>query len=202
MINKKLTIIFVVMLLALFPLHFSSCNLLTDMSSFARCEFRLNSVENITLAGINVQNTRSLSDLNALNAASLMRAVSENRFPLDFTLNVDARNPNPTTATLNRLDWILLIDDIEMTEGSTQKTISIPPNGGMTTFPLGFSFDLKQVLSGKSADALVNFGLNLAGGGNQPTRFTLRAKPHIRVNNMQFVYPGYLNIRTDFVSGS
>ncbi len=200
--NKTLKNLLSITLLILIPMQFSSCKLLKEMSSFACCEFRLSSVDNIRLAGVNVQNIRNYNQLSASNVASLMRAVSENRFPLELTLNLDARNPNPSTATLNRLDWILLIDDIEMTEGSTQRTISIPPNGGTTTFPLGFSFDLKQVLSGRSADALINFGLNLAGAGNKPTRFTLRAKPHIIVNNIPFAYPGYLNIKTDFVSGS
>ncbi|MDD3877202.1 MAG: hypothetical protein PHT69_11310 [Bacteroidales bacterium] len=181
-------------------LSISSCLQLKELVNFSKCEFKLNTVENIKLAGVNVQNIQRVNQLGVMDAARMLTAATQNNFPLEFTLNVNVKNPNTTTASLNRLDWILLIDDAEMTNGSTQNRLSIAPNGGIGVLPLGFNINLKEALSGKSADALLNFGLNLAGAGNKPSRFTLRAKPYVSLGQVQIPYPDYINIKTEFVS--
>ncbi len=181
----------------------SSCDVLqqaTQISNLSKCEFRLESVQQLNLAGVNVQNIKNISDLNMMDAGRLAMAVSTQNFPLDFTLNIEAKNPNTASAGMTKIDWILLIDDIEMTQGILDKQVSIPANNGTAIIPMQMHIDLKKALSGKSADAIMNFGLNLAGAGNKPTRFTLRMKPTITVSGFPITYPGYLNIKTEYSS--
>jgi hypothetical protein len=170
----------------------------SQMNNLTKCDFRLESVQQLNLAGINVQNVKSISDLNMFDAAKIASAVGSQKFPLDFTLNIEAKNPNTTAAGMNHIDWILLIDDIEMTSGILDKQMTIPANNGTTIIPMQMHFDLQKALSGKSADAVINFGLNLAGTGNKPTRFTLKMKPTITVGGFPITYPGYLNIKTEY----
>lgn len=180
---------------------FSSCDVLnqvSQMSNLTKCDFRLESVQKLTLAGINVQNVKQISDLTMFDAAKLAGAVSSQQFPLDFTLNIEAKNPNTSAAGMTRIDWILLIDDVEMTRGVLDKQVTIPANNGTAFIPMQMHVDLKQALSGKSADAIINFGLNLAGTGSKPTRFTLQMKPTISVSGFPITYPGYLNVKTEF----
>jgi len=120
--------------------------------------------------------------------------------PLNFTLNVEVKNPNPGTAGLTKLDWILFIDDIQMVSGVNEQRVQIPGNGGTGTIPLTIGVNLKEVLKGKSGDAIANFGLNLAGAGNKPTRITLKAKPTIMVGSQYIAYPGYLTVQNEFTS--
>jgi hypothetical protein len=185
-------------------LAFNGCtvmNQVNQMVNLAKCEFRIGSVTNLTLAGVYVQNIHKISDLSVMDAQRLLRGVTGSNFPLAFTLNVDAKNPNTSTAGMNRLDWILFIDDIQMTSGSVPQTVSIPPNNGVATIPIQFNLNLKQLLTGKSADAIINFGLNLAGVGNKPTRFMIKLKPTIMIGGSQIVYPGYITVKTEYVSG-
>jgi LEA14-like dessication related protein len=182
---------------------FTSCdvvNQVSQMSNLAKCEFRLLSVDQLNLAGINVQNVNDVSDLTMFDAAKLANAVASQQFPLDFVLNIEAKNPNTSTAGMTRIDWILLIDDIEMTRGILDKQVTIPANNGTAVIPMQMHVDLKKALSGKSSDAVINFGLNLAGTGNKPTRFTLQMKPTITVGGFPITYPGYLNVKTEFSS--
>ena len=181
-------------------LALGACKQLKELANFAKCEFKIKSIENINLAGINVQQVKSISDIGVLDAAKLMAAVTQNNFPLQFTLNVDVKNPNPAQASLNKLDWILIIDDIELLQGTTQNRIQIAPNGGITNYPLAFNFNLKEVLKQKTGQSLINFGMNLAGVGNQPSRVTLKAKPYINIGNIQIPYPGYITIKNEFTS--
>jgi hypothetical protein len=154
----------------------SACDVLNQvqqMANLTKCEFRLKTVDQLRLAGVNIQQIRQLSDLSLMDAAKITTAaMSGGSLPLNFTLNVEAKNPNTAVAGLNRLDWTLLIDDIEMVSGVNENRVQIPANGSTSIIPLTISIDLKQALKGKSGDAIANFGLNLAGAGNQPTRIS------------------------------
>jgi hypothetical protein len=181
----------------------TSCDVLqqvNQVSNLAKCDFKLESVQNLNLAGINVQNIHSLSDLKMMDATRLATAMASQQFPLDFTLNIEAKNPNSAAAGMTKIDWILLIDDIEMTQGILDRQVTIPANNGVAIIPVQMHVDLKKALSGKSSDAIINFGLNLAGNGNKPTRFTLKMKPTINVNGFPITYPGYLSVNTEYAS--
>lgn len=179
----------------------SSCDVLNQVSQMAnlsKCDFRLESVQQLNLAGINVQNVKKVSDLTIYDGAKLASAIASQQFPLDFTLNIEAKNPNTAPAGMTRIDWILLIDDIEMTRGILDRQVTIPANNGMAIIPMQMHVDLQEALKGKSADAVINFGMNLAGTGNKPTRFTLQMKPTITIGGFPISYPGYLNVKTEF----
>ncbi|NUQ81993.1 MAG: hypothetical protein HUU10_10315 [Bacteroidetes bacterium] len=171
-----------------------------EAQNFAKCEFKLSSVQDIRVAGINFQKVDSKSDLSLSNLGKLGGILAGDRIPLTLTLNLDVKNPNATPAAMNQLEWILFIDEIEMLAGSLNENVSVPANNGVTTLPLRFELDVKKVLSGKSFDSALNFLFNLAGEGNQPTRFLLKAKPSIMVGSYNLKYPGYLDIRTEFTS--
>jgi hypothetical protein len=167
-------------------------------TNLVNCDFRVLSAENINLAGINIQNKTSIQNLNLSDAAKIMAAVKGNTLPLSLKLNFEAKNPNSSTAGLNKLEWILFIDDIQMTTGSLNKAFSIPPNNGTAIIPIQVVIDLKQVLKGKSLDAIVNFAFNLAGVGNKPTRIKAKLKPTIMIGNYPLTYPGYISVNTEF----
>jgi len=180
----------------------TSCSVLQQAGQIANivnCKFRLQSVQQLSLAGVNVQNIKKASDLTIIDGAKLAAAVATNQFPLTFTLNTEVSNPNTSAARMAKFDWILLIDDIEMTRGTVNNAYNIPANG-TTVIPMQMSIDLKKALSGKSADAIINFGLNLAGAGNEPTRFTLKVQPTITVGSYALTYPGYISVTSKYGS--
>lgn len=182
---------------------FSSCSILDqagEIKAFTRCEFRLVDVQDIILAGIDVQEIYSISDLSFTEASKLSMAAMQGELPLDFTLNLEVRNPNEQNASLSGLYWILLIDDIQITDGRVGEKVSVPPNGGVATMPVDIQVDLFEALSGESADAIINFGLNMAGNGGYPSRVKLKIKPTIHIAMTKMNYPGYFTIEEEFVS--
>ncbi len=179
-------------------LMIASCAQIKQLTNLLSCDFRVSNVENINMAGINVQKINSISDLSFSDGAGLLAAVAGGTLPLSMTVNVEAKNPNAQMAALNKLDWILLIDDIQMATGSTTKRVEVPPNNGTGIFPIEVTSDLAKVLSGQSAKSIVNFGLNLAGYGSRPTRITIKAKPTIMIGSTPIEYPGYINIKSEY----
>ena len=154
----------------------------------------------IAMVSVDFQEIESWESLSIFEVLKLTTALAGGSLPLDFQLNIQAKNPNSGMAAMNKLDWILFIDDIEMTRGVVEERFEIPPNGGISTLPLSLSIDLLDVLTGDTVEALANFAFNLAGAGNKPTRIMLHAKPTVYVGNQAIEYPGYLKIRTAFTS--
>ncbi|MEI6435882.1 MAG: LEA type 2 family protein [Bacteroidota bacterium] len=180
----------------------SSCDVAKQaqqVSNLSNCDFRIRSVENINLAGISFQNVTSISDLGIADAARIMAGFASPTFPLSLQLNLEGRNPNPKEAGLNRIEWILFVDEIQLTSGFIDKPFVIPANGS-AIIPVQVALDLKTVLSGKSAEALIKFCLNLAGVGKEPTRFKIKLKPTIMIAGTALTYPGYITVNTSYSS--
>ena len=180
-----------------------SCSVMrqaSELQTFTKCEFRLKTVEDIRLADVDVQKISKMSELSISDFIKLTISIATGDFSLNFILNVEVKNPNTSKAALNKLDWILYIDDIEMTHGLLEQRTEIAPDGGISAMPLKIGVNLYDVLSGESADAIINFGLNLAGTGNRPTRIMLKARPTIYINGKPIKYPGYVRVRDRFTS--
>lgn len=195
-----LTILIILLSTGIFT---NSCDVVDQamqLRSLSKCEFRLHSVSDLKLGGVNIQEVNSLDDLGITDYAKITAAFFSGDLPLVFDLNVQVHNPNKNTAAMNRLEWILYIDEVEMTNGVLSQRVEIPPNGGNEVFPVRMSLDLLRALSGESRDAVLNFAFNLAGNGNKPTRIMLKARPTIYVGGQAVEYPGYIKIRTEYTS--
>ncbi len=191
-----------IILLGFFLLPFTGCDVTRQaqqVSDLARCDFRILSAGDINVGGVMLQNIRSVSDLNFSDVALIMAGLASPTLPLTLQLNIEGRNPNERVAGLNRLEWILFIDDNQMTSGILDKPITIPANG-TSVFPVQIGLDLKQVLSGKSASAILNFCMNLTGVGNEPTRFKIKLKPTVIVSGKERTLPGYITVKTKYAS--
>jgi hypothetical protein len=191
-----------ILLIALLIAFLTSCSVFqqtSEITAFAKCQFRIESARNMKLAGVNIQDKTSASQIGFTDMAKILGSIAKGVLPLAFDLNIQVKNPNPNLAAMNKLDWILLIDDVEMTRGILNQRVEIPANQ-VTTLPVAMSLDLMKSLSGKSGDALINFAMNLSGNGSRPSRITLKAKPTIYVGSSPIEYPGYITIKQDFGS--
>ena len=169
--------------------------------NLANCEFRIASAENIIIAGISVDAYASVKDLGIADFAMIMGALTKPEVPLSLLLNIEVKNPNPAPAGINSLEYVIFIDDIQMVEGNYTQPITVPPSSTVI-FPVPLAMDLKQSLKGKSIDAIMNFGFNLAGVGHVPTRFKVKLKPGILVGGNSLSYPGFITVKTEFSNGS
>lgn len=169
-----------------------------QMRTFTQCEFRLAEVRDTTLAGVRIQGLTSLADVNAVDAFKLGLALKSGALPLAFSLHVEARNPNPETAAMNRFAWKLFVDGQPVTEGSLDDRVEIGPNGGTAILPLGISVDLRTALAGQGRDAMVNLAFNVAGAGTRPTKLTLKATPTILIAGQPMTFPDAITVTTEF----
>jgi hypothetical protein len=179
-----------------------SCKQIKQMANFTQCEFRMSTVENTNLAGVNVQQIQSYSDLTLMDVGKLTAAYAKGTLPLSLTLNVEGKNPNKSTAAMNKLEWILVIDEKDVVSGTLNDKVTLAPEGGVATIPLRINADLRKILAGKSAKETADLGLGLVGGGNKPSKkLGLKIKPSIMIGSLTIPYPGYITIGTNFGAG-
>ncbi|SFE84011.1 NDR1/HIN1-like protein [Thermoflexibacter ruber] len=175
-----------------------ACQTLQMMQNFAKCEFRLAQLSNINALGIDMTGKRSFSDFSLLDAGKVVQALAGNQFLLNFVANVEVRNPNAEPAGLNRMDWILMVDNKEVLNGTLNQAVNVPANNGTTIMPLNLSIDLKKIFANQSRDETLSLAFDLAQQGNNTTRLMLRVRPYINIGGAELAYPGYLNIKKDF----
>ncbi len=178
-------------------LFYQSCDILNQMVTFTKCDFKMNTLTNANLANVDIQSKKSFSDLTLMDAANVSKSLLNGTLPLSFTLNIEAHNPNTTAASMQKLEWKAFIDDIEIAAGVADQKISIPPAGSQV-IPLLVQVDLKKLLNKEAKSTLLNFGFNLAGAGNYPTRVRLDIKPTIYVGTFPIQYPGYFTLKKEF----
>lgn len=193
---KKTKIIAVLLLSTLF---FGCCQY-KDLKTFTKCEFKMDRVENLKLADVDIQNVHKLSDLNFLKAGKITSSALQGKVPLEFTLFIKAKNPNSRKAAINRLEWIAFIDDVELINGVMEKRIEIAADGGTAEIPLEVKTDLKEVFSTKSANALVNLALNLVDMSTEKSKIGVKVKPTIKIGKKYIKYPGYIKLKKKFTS--
>lgn len=178
-----------------------SCSVFKTISNIGRLKFKLGNVSGFTLSGITVSNKSKLSDFNALDLLKLSSSFAQGNFPVSFTLNVEAVNPNDgtggypsTNATLKSFAWRLLLDNKETISGNIAQPVIVPGSGQASIIPLQINMDLLSFFKDKDYESLINLALNLGGNGGSASQITLYAKPVISTMLGDLSYPKELKI--------
>jgi hypothetical protein len=169
--------------------------------AFKDADIRLASIEQATVAGVDVLRIRKASDLSILDQARLATSYASGNMPLRMRVNLEVRNPNDETAALNELDYIALIDGKQIATGHTTERIEVAPNGGLATVPVTLESNLHEALGKQSGGSLTDFVLGLASQDQQSMRLTLRLRPTFITSNGRRITPtGYINVNKDFTA--
>ena len=187
-IVKKLILIFLI---------FQSCTAIKELVTFSRCQFRLKNVQNINLGGINLNSKYKFDDFSTTEITQLSKNLLSKQLPMKFDLMLEVKNPNHSVASMEKMEWIVFVDNNQITEGVLEKRVSVSP-GGLEIVPLTFSIDLLKITNSSTINSLVNLAFALANIGEANSRLTLKIKPTIKVMNFNLVYPDYITITKEF----
>ena len=183
----------------------NSCATISALANLSRIQFKLNDVGSVRLAGIDVANKHSISDFTILDGVNLMQAFTSGHFPLTFTLNVAAKNPNAPNNAYNQIQvtdfpWHMLLDGKETISGNIGSPIGVPNGGTTAIMPLQVTVDLKQFFENQSYNDMLNLALALSGQGGS-SHVQLKATPTMATPLGSMRYPGELTIvNTEFRS--
>lgn len=181
-----------------------SCSSIKEMSNslanLQKVQFRLKSADNFAAAGVKFTSSTALSSLKPTDALAITSAWAQKKMPVSFMVNVEAKNPNDGTqgrsseAVVERLEWTLLIDDVETVSGATTSPITVPGSGQTAMIPINVQMDVYQYVQNKGVDGLINLGKALTGAPGSAARLKLVAQPTVRTPIGPISYPGKLTI--------
>jgi len=178
-----------------------SCSVYETFVNLSRLQFKLGSVNNFEINGIDLSNKSKLDDFKLNDILNLSSMFASGKFPVSFTLNVDAKNPNDgtggykaTDATIQSFPWRLMIDNKETISGNIDKPVLVPGTGEVMTIPIVISFDLVKFFNDLGYESFINLALMLGGKDGSSTRLTLYANPVVNTILGNISYPGEIKI--------
>lgn len=158
------------------------------------CEYSYKSITGLTISGMNLSNGLSVTSIPKITSILSGTATS---IPLNFTLNVNVKNPNESAALLHGLQYIVSVDDIEFTTGSINHTLNIA-SGQTQTLPLTIGVDLAKLMKNNSKDAVTEIAKNFLGIGSKKSNVSLQLKPTFMIGNTPVASPMYIPVNFSF----
>lgn len=170
----------------------TGCTAIDAISNISRLQFKLGSIDNFSLAGVNLSNKSSISSFSVTDVLKLTEGFASNNLPAKFTLNVLAKNPNTpggsqnTTSAVTRMDWKLLVDNKQTISGVMDNEIIVPGTGQTATIPINMTLNLMDFFNNLGYEGVVKLALALGGVSGSPARVTLKAIPAMKVFGVFF----------------
>jgi LEA14-like dessication related protein len=165
--------------------------------TLTQCNFNYFSISNLSLAGTNFSN--GLSAANVLKLTSLLTGNASS-IPLDFTLNLNVDNPNKSAASLNGLQYILTIDDVQFTTGEIDQPFHVAA-GETEVLPLRIGLDLSTLLKGESKDAVLTIAKNFLGIGTKRSKVSFQLKPTFDIGGYPLTSLTFIPVNFSFGGG-
>ena len=177
---KKLTIILAVTVTMLFM---GGCGL-AQLINLINCKFSLANISDITWAGINISNIRSVSDLQWSDLQKAYQAIKNKDFRIGCNVNVNAKNETEKPAKLCAFDYDLLLEGSSIAQGSStdRTTIINPKTTARIAVPL--SMDLVSIFKNGDTKNVINLARNLTDYGNgKESNVKVKFTPYINSAN-------------------
>jgi hypothetical protein len=177
----------------LMPIGLAGCQTLLQLAALRQVSFDIDDVDHVRLAGVRLDHLQSPQQLSPDAFARIGAAFATGQMPLEFVMHIGAENPpeNQVAARLVRMDWTLLLDDIETISGIFEDERLIAP-GAREVLALSMELDLMRFFE-HNLQRLVNLGLAMGGHGRQEV--ALRFRPTVTTALGPITYPGHITIR-------
>lgn len=162
------------------------------MQALASCEFKLQKVNEITVAGIKI-NTSGATNLNFADAIKLANALSTKKIPVGLDFDLNGKNPNKIDAQMSRFDWKLKLKGEEVINGTINNGLKIPAISN-SDFNFNTSVDVYSIVSKYSLDELKSMLNNAFDEQGNPKDLKFYIKPYLVVGKVNIPYPGFIEI--------
>ena len=202
---KYLKIMLIIATLVAIGLFVKSCSTIKQISqtltNLKKLEYKIENVSNFRVANIDIQKISSLKDFSITDGLKLANAFGTKKFPADFVLNLNAKNPNngsnnttATSATIAKLDYRLILDDVPTINGDISSPITVPGTGQSVNIPLNMNLDLYEFFGNRGYEGIVNLALTVGGLNSRPTKVKLDIKPTVNTTFGPISYPSRITV--------
>jgi len=179
----------------------TSCGVYNSLMSLSKLKFKLDSVNNFKVGNITINNKSKFSDFGAIDLLKLTSEAVSGNFPVSFTVNVLAQNPNSSSSdaslkdiSLESFPWTLYINDKKTISGNISNPVQVPAVEKNTVIPLELSLDLLDFFKGDGLNNLVDLALNIGGSNGSTSMLKIVAEPVLGTPLGNMSYPSPITI--------
>ena len=119
--------------------------------------------------------------------------LGKSEAPLDFTIHLNVYNPNQTTAAMEALYYRVLLDSVQVTEGSMKESFMVV-GGATEDLPIKLSVDMKALLHSDNRPVITRAIKNMIGLNADPTNVTVLLKPTVRMGSSLVTSPVFIPV--------
>ena len=183
-------------------LFITSCSVFNSLMNLSKLKFKLGNVNNFKVGNTLISNKSKLSDFSAADILKLTSQVVSGKFPVSFTVNVLAQNPNKVKTdnsginniSLKSFPWTLYINDKKTISGNISNPVNVPAVENATVIPLEMQLDLLEFFKGDGLNNLVNLALSLGGQEGTSSKIKIVAEPVLGTPMGDKSYPDPITI--------
>ena len=180
---KHLKKAFSIILISCSLIFLGGCGL-AQLINLINCKFSLANISDISWAGINLSNIKSVSDLQWSDLQKAIQAIKNKDFRIGCNVNVNAKNETEKPAKLCAFDYDLLLEGSSIAQGSStdRTTVINPKTTARIAVPL--SMDLVSIFKNGDTKNVINLARNMTDYGNgKESNVKVRLTPYINTPN-------------------
>ncbi|MBR4136232.1 MAG: hypothetical protein IKU03_07490 [Bacteroidales bacterium] len=195
---KKIRKSFIYITMICVAVAVSSCGL-SKVVNLLRCSFDMDGITDISWAGVNLSNIKSVSDLSLNDLKNAATAIKNKDFKVGCNIKVNVKNSTPRDAKMIAYDYELLIDNASVATGSSEDNSFIIRPNTVTQIKVPIAVDLVKILKNQEGElnSLVKFAKNLKDYGNgDPSNVKIKFSPKFSVGKKMQKFPPFILSKT------
>jgi hypothetical protein len=170
------------------------CNSLLQIERLKNCQFRIERIEGTKIDGIEMNKFHSMNDLGFINTTKILQDLSKGSLSSDFEVIISVNNPNKSLASMEKFEYIVMLDKDEVISGSLNDRIEIPADKSIE-FPISASVNISKLIKQNSVSALMELANTMSKGNTIQNRVKIKVKPYIKIGKKSLKYPGFIEIK-------
>ncbi len=177
----------------------SSCGIYRQTQEFHRfvhSRFAVNNVQMLSVTGIDVSRTQSVTDFNLGEMIRLGKRIVTQQLPSQMRIDIEVSNPFNDEAAIAGLDWLLMMEHDTLARGTVSRMVEIQAHSH-SVFPLMVNFNLARLIHSGSLGKLLPIILNNSDREDalKQSGVRLKIKPYYLQGKKVRKYPAYLIVK-------
>lgn len=169
---------------------FSACGIIQQAKTLSNCSFDFVDVNNFKIAGIRLNKDININQISIYDATKILTALSSKNTEISFDINVKGNNPNAKAASIDKLQYIILLENQEILYGEINEKFSIPAKGS-SLISINANMDAMKVLNGNTIKNVYNLYQKITGNNtNNTSKISIKLKPTIN----RYTFPSYITL--------
>jgi len=169
---------------------FSGCTGVKETYNLKNCDYDFHSITNLTISDIDL--SKGLTPLMIPVVLSILSGNSTTA-PMHFVVNIDVKNPNEDAASFEKLEYIIYIDDVRITDGLVTQPFYVE-GGNTKILSVDIDVDIMDLVKDNTWPVTENAIKNFLGISDTPSKVTVQLKPSFKVGKQTFAAPSYVSV--------